>query len=309
MARFALLFSLAFFMAFALLKNWKRPFFITMIFIFGISAYFYSTMKKIEDEAKIIPTIKSIETVRILYSSDKKTLFNDPEFREMLKKKYGIVPEGTKLESSEIPKDLSGYDGVWLSQHAEVKDQKSKDIFQTSLVLYSWHEIVKALMREGIVEKKGERYVVAKPEKLKSLEQQGRTYESVGLSGRYEKIRVMSADANTDESLLFDRYIKQGELSYPLITADENLIIELYQTQPTYREKIRKEVVVLMFNPPILVPHSFIAISLAGKKMINILEKPDIRQFISRKYGLRFNDGELDKEAAKELGLPVRYNE
>lgn len=308
MARFALLFSLAFFMAFALLKNWKRPFFITLIFAFGISAYFYGTMKGIEDEAKIVPTIKNIETVRILYSSDKKTLFNDPEFREMLKKNYGIVPDGVKLESSEMPKDLSGYDGVWLSQHTEVKGQKSKDIFQTAVVLYSWHEIVKALMREGIVEKKGERYVVAKPEKLKSLEQHGRTYESIGLSERYEKIRVMSADANTDESLLFDRYIKQGELSYPLITADENLIIELYQTQPSYREKIRKDIVILAFEPPKLVPHSFIAMSLVGKKMLNVLEKPDIRQFISRKYGFRFNNGELDKEAAKELGLPVRYN-
>ncbi len=308
MARFAFLFALAFFMGFALLKNWKRPFFISLAFMIVISAYFYATMKHIEDEVKTVPTIKSIETVRILYGSDKKMLFNDPEFQEMLKKNYGIVPDGTKLENSDITSEtVRGYDGVWLSKHTDIKEQKaSEDIFQTREVLYSWHEIANALMRQGIVEKKGERYVIVRAEKLRELEQRGQTWESIGLSGRYEKIRVLSADADTGD--LFDRYIKQGELSYPLIAAPENLIIEWYQTQPAYREKIRKEIVILEYELPKIEPHSFIALTAQGKKLLSVLKKPEVRQFVSRKYGFRFGSGELDKQAADALGLLPALN-
>lgn len=312
MARFAFLFALAFFMAFALLKNWKRPFFISLAFMIVLSAYFYITMKHIEDDAKAVPTIRSIETVRILYSSDKKTLFNDPEFQEMLKKDYGIVPDGTKFENSDTfsPETVRGYDGIWLSKHADITDQKiSEHIFQTRTVLYSWHEIAKALIHQGIVEKRGERYVIVRPEKLQELEQQGRTYEFIGLSGRYEKIRVISADADTDAEMLFDRYIRQGELSYPLISAPENLIIGWYQTQPAYREKIRKEIVILEPEPSKIEPHSFVALTDQGKKLLSVLKKPEVRQFVSRKYGLRFGAGELDKQAADELGLPEKLHQ
>ncbi len=312
MARFAFLFALAFFMAFALLKNWKRPFFIALAFMIVLSAYFYISMKQIEDEVKTVPTIRTIETVRILYSSDQKTLFNDPEFQEMLKKNYGIVPDGTKLERSDTlnPETVLGYDGIWLSKHANITEYKASEaIFQTRTVLYSWREIAKALIHQGIVEKKGKRHVIVRPEKLQDLEHQGRTYEFIGISGRYEKIRVLSANADTDAEMLFDRYIRQGELSYPLISAPENLIIEWYQTQPAYREKIRKEIVILEYEPSKIEPHSFAALTDQGKKLLSVLKKPEVQQFISRKYGLRFGAGELDKQAADELGLTEKLQQ
>jgi hypothetical protein len=310
--RFAFLFALAFALALAFLKDWKRPVGIVLLIMTVLSAFFYYYMAKIDEEANIVPKVRTIENVRILYSGDKKTLLNDSEFQEMLKKQYGIVIDSIKTGAAESD-TFNGIDGIWLSresekrefdrQHPDVKYQ-AKNIFHTPVVLYSWADVTKTLMRQSIVEKRQDVYALVNFKKLQDM--QGRTWESVGLSGGYEKIRIVSDDTEKDNPVsLFDRYIKQGQLTYPLISGCENLIIELYQTQPGYREKL-KDVRVLIPEPLTLNPHPFIALTPKGKNLLFALEKPDIRSFIATKYGLRSGTGEIPAETAKELGLPQR---
>jgi len=156
------------------------------------------------------------------------------------------------------------------------------------------------------VEKKQELYALLNFKKLQDM--QGKTWESIGLSGGYEKIRIVSDDTEKDNPVsLFDRYIKQGQLTYPLISGCENAIIELYQTQPGYREKL-KDTRVLIPEPITLNLHPFIALTPKGKDLLVTLEKPDVQKFISTKYGLRSGAGEISAEVAKELGLPQRIS-
>jgi hypothetical protein len=187
-------------------------------------------------------------------------------------------------------------------RHPDSKYEK-KNIFHTSEVLYSTPEVAKILMRLGIVEKKGDVFALTNMKKLKELEQQGKTWESVGLSEQYEKIRIVFADPEKDNpAALFDRFVKQS-WSYPLIFGYENFVIELYQSNPAYREKLR-DVRVLIPEPTTLISHPFVARTPKGMDFLRILEKPDVREFVGRRYGLRFADSELPAEMAKDLGLP-----
>lgn len=310
--RYAFLFALALALALAFLKDWKRPVSIVLLVMAVISGFFYYYMSKIDEEAKIVPKVRTIENVRLLYSGDKKTLLNDSEFQEMLKKQYGIVIDSIRTGAAESA-NLKDIDGIWFSgesekrefdrQHPELKYQ-AKNIFQTPIVLYSWADISKVLIRQEIVEKKQDVYALVNLKKLQDM--QGRTWESVGLSGGYEKVRIVSDDTEKDNPVpLFDRYIKQGQWTYPLISGCENQIIELYQTQPGYREKLR-DVRVLIPEPITLNPHPFIVLTPKGKQLLAALEKSDIRSFIAAKYGLRSGTGEIPAELAKELGMPQR---
>ncbi|HAO22829.1 MAG: hypothetical protein BWK80_26240 [Desulfobacteraceae bacterium IS3] len=314
MGSFALLLALAFTLALAFLKDWKRPVGIVLIVMTVVSAFFYYYMTKIDEEAKIVPKARTIENIRILYSGDKKTLLYDSEFQEMLKKQYGIVIDSVKAGAAESDM-LKGIDGIWFSRESEKREfdrrhpdmkYQAKNIFHTPMVLYSWAEVTKTLIRQGIVEKKQELYALLNFKKLQDM--QGKTWESIGLSGGYEKIRIVSDDTEKDNPVsLFDRYIKQGQLTYPLISGCENAIIELYQTQPGYREKL-KDTRVLIPEPITLNLHPFIALTPKGKDLLVTLEKPDVQKFISTKYGLRSGAGEISAEVAKELGLPQRIS-
>lgn len=97
---------------------------------------------------------------------------------------------------------------------------------------------------------------------------------------------VMGTPEATAEDL-FSRYIKQGEWAFPVILADENLCVALYQSLPAYREKIRDKVRVLVPEPTIRIDHPFIPLTEGGERLLKALLSPEIQTFIHENYGFR----------------------
>jgi len=104
---------------------------------------------------------------------------------------------------------------------------------------------------------------------------------------------------------LFNRYIKQGQGAFPLISVCENQIIEFYQTYPKYQDKIRKHVRVLLPEPTVLSEHPFIALTEKGEMLLTALQDPDVQKLAWQKYGFRSGVADIDNDSAilQEIGL------
>jgi hypothetical protein len=299
-----------------------------------------------------------IETVRIFYGIEKRGLLKDLEFQEILRKKYGLVINGTKTEGAELPNDLQGLDGFWPSaelparafekQHPDLVG-KTRNIFNTPLVLYSWPQITNALIKEGIVAKRENLYIVKDIKKL--LDMKDRTWESLRLGRQKGPILIQFANPDKDSSglltagliadllndgnpadkpedgsylpviqkiypqtekledagdTLFNRYIRQGQGPFPLISAFEYQLIEFYQTYPEYQDKIKERVRMLIPEPTVLGAHPFIALTEKGEKLLTALQDAEVQQLAWQKHGFRSALEQIknDPGILKDIALP-----
>ncbi len=117
----------------------------------------------------------------------------------------------------------------------------------------------------------------------------------------------MRTSAKTSDDL-FAQYIKQGQLSFPLILAEECHVPGFYQAFPKYRDTMAQHVRVLMPKPLILQYFPFLSLGSSGEKLAAALADPEIHQFIMKKYGFR---SELNPDAPlpeifASLGLPEK---
>ena len=115
--------------------------------------------------------------------------------------------------------------------------------------------------------------------------------------------RMISPETSADT--LFNRYIKQGQGAFPLISVCKNQIIEFYQTYPKYQDKIRKHVRVLFPEPTVLSEHPFIALTEKGEMLLTALQDPDVQKLAWQKYGFRSGVADIDNDSAilQEIGL------
>ncbi len=112
-------------------------------------------------------------------------------------------------------------------------------------------------------------------------------------------------DPETSADVLFNTYIKQGQGVFPLISACENQVIEFYQSHPSYQEKMRRLVRVLIPEPTVLSEHPFIALTEKGEMLLNALQDPDIRKLAWEKYGFRSDAQEMnDLGGLRAIGIP-----
>lgn len=109
----------------------------------------------------------------------------------------------------------------------------------------------------------------------------------------------------TSADTLFNRYIKQGQGAFPLISAYENQIIECYKTYPKYQDKIRKQVRVLLPEPTVLSEHPLIALTEKGEMLLTALQDPDVQKLAWQKYGFRSGVADIDSgsDVLEEIGL------
>lgn len=108
--------------------------------------------------------------------------------------------------------------------------------------------------------------------------------------------------------ILFDKYIKQGQGAFPLISAYENLIIEFYQRYPDFQQTIRERVRTLIPEPTVWSEHPFIALNENGQKLLKALQDPQVQALAWKQYGFRSGVMGIsnDPEILKEVGLPQR---
>ncbi|MDM8523522.1 hypothetical protein QUF80_09150 [Desulfococcaceae bacterium HSG8] len=109
----------------------------------------------------------------------------------------------------------------------------------------------------------------------------------------------------SSSDILFNRYIRQGQGTFPLISACENQLIEFYQTSPDYQEKIRNQIRMLIPEPTVLNEHPLIALTEKGKMLLEALGDPDIRKLAWRKHGFRSGESDIDDPLILEgVSLP-----
>jgi len=108
--------------------------------------------------------------------------------------------------------------------------------------------------------------------------------------------------------ILFDKYLKQGQGAFPVISGYENLLIEFYLANPQAQEYIKKLVRVMIPEPTVWSEHPVIALTKKGEILMNALQSKEVQQLAWRKYGFRSGVIGVNNDPAilKTLGLPVR---
>ena len=341
------------------MKSWKLILGI-IIMLAAVGAVLWSTMTGGGPKA-VISTGPAV-TVKIFYGSEKKGLLADGEFQKILKDKYNLQVDGVKMGSLEMAKtDTAGVDGLWPSSELAAlvfknsrpgRNYKSHNIFNTPIVLYSWPEVVEALIHEGVVEHRQQVYYVVNMPKYLQMILDRRTWKSIGLPRQNGLVGIHSTDprksnsgflmaglltmilnqgemvdqSNIDRHLetikniyqrlgflenstgtLFDKYVKQGQGAFPIVSAYENLIIEFYRAYPDYRTQIRERMRTLIPEPTVWSEHPFIALTQNGEALMTALLDPDIQKLAWDKYGFRSGVLGIENDPAilTEIGLPA----
>jgi hypothetical protein len=106
--------------------------------------------------------------------------------------------------------------------------------------------------------------------------------------------------------ILFDKYIKQGQGAFPVISNYESLMVEFYNAHPEKGDLIKKNVYVLIPEPTVWSEHPLIALTDKGRKLMQALQDDEILKLAWKRYGMRsgvFGEG-VDPSLLRELRLP-----
>ncbi|MGD9139127.1 MAG: hypothetical protein PVH42_20350 [Desulfobacterales bacterium] len=302
-----------------------------------------------------------VETVVIRYGSEKKGFLNDEDVKKILRKRYGVEVEGTKMGSLEMSEgSLDGLDALWpsselaaavfASRHASQVFKKA-NIFSSPIVFFSWPKITEALVQAGIVQQREKVYYVIDLKRFLEAMLAEKTWKSLGLPYQAGNVNVRCTDPRKSNSgfllsgllaivlnggqmvdtqsikhhlptlknifksmgymenssgILFDKYIKQGQGAFPVVSNYESLMVEFYNAHPDKGELIRKNVYVLIPEPTVWSEHPLIALNDVGNKLMEALQDDDIIRLAWKRYGLRPGvlGGGMDSSILRELRLP-----
>lgn len=161
---------------------------------------------------------------------EKALLLEDLKVQEILKKKYHIVLDYTKMGSIEMVQEtpVQDLDFLWPSSQVALelfKQQphagqlvKSEIIFNSPIVLYSWDIVTDKLIELGIVELIENTYYVVDFPRLVQLVVDGTKWADMGLPELYGRVLITSTDPTKSNSgnmfsgLLANILAGQGEV-------------------------------------------------------------------------------------------------
>jgi len=149
-------------------------------------------------------------TVKGYYGSEKSQFLADPEVQRILSQKYGITVNARTAGSTEMARDITltpQDDFIWPSNGVSVSLYKerggtvvgSENIFNSPLVIYSWADVTDALIKQGIVEKRGDTYYIVKFEQFIELMNAGKKWSDLGLP-MAGKVTVKTTDPTQSNS-------------------------------------------------------------------------------------------------------------
>lgn len=165
---------------------------------------------------------KSVETLTIYgaVGGGKENLLSDSEFLGILENKFhlNVVNDawsnGKLVKDPVLRKDGSKYDFIFFSDQrfydyykvAANKEKNEADRYyiqkgsltlNTPVVIYSWDEIVDALIKVNVVTEKNGVYYITDMPKLLDYILEGKTWQDLGLKNLYGKINIDSTDPVT----------------------------------------------------------------------------------------------------------------
>lgn len=339
----------------------KKGFGLFLILIaVAVGVWYAYTQRSNEDHASG-GLLGNTETVVIRYGSEKKGFLQDEEIKKILRKKYDLIVDGTKMGSLEMSAgSLEGQDALWpsselaaavfTSRHPNAVFKKT-NIFSSPIVFFSWPKIVEILIQADIVQKREDVYYVINMKRFLEMMVSGETWKSLGLQYQTGAVGVRCTDPSRSNSgfllsglmaivlndgqmvdvksiqghlptlvsiykkmgymenssgILFDKYIKQGQGAFPVISNYESLMVEFYNAHPDNREQIKKNILVLIPEPTVWSEHPFIALTDKGRKLMQALQDDKIQEMAWKRYGLRSGAIGIGVEASlmRELRLP-----
>lgn len=161
---------------------------------------------------------------------EKALLLDNEQVQNLLKKKYNLVLDYTKLGSIEMVRDTPAQDLDFLWPSSQValelfKQQphasmlrKSEIIFNSPIVLYSWDLVADKLIALGLVELVDNTYYVVDFPGLVQLVVDGTKWSDIGLGELYGRLLITSTDPTKSNSgnmfsgLLANILAGQGEV-------------------------------------------------------------------------------------------------
>lgn len=169
------------------------------IIIFGLIAGGAILYKKCTQA----PHSGSIITLKGFIGGEKINFLENEKIKRILKRKYGIILDYTKMGSIDmVKKNLNSPDFLWPSSQVALEiyktlhpnqSVKAEIIFNSPIVFYSWELITSAFLKKRIIEKKQNTYI-ADIIKVISLILEGKKWKDVGLNDLYGKISIFSTD-------------------------------------------------------------------------------------------------------------------
>lgn len=214
MGRMLLLVFLALFLVLASTKKWKL--FFGLCLVFGVLAIIllFGTVRNTDKEET---AGREMDSVRILFSEEKKDLIQDTEFRNLLKNRFGLVVVGAKYGSGEMPEaDRETSDGVWaegpffetkLKETRPDLEYRKAKVFTTPLVIYSWSDITRTLAGENIVNIRNDiHYAVGLP-RLFQMMAEGREWSTLGLRALEGSVTLRTAHPKSGPVGILSAYL------------------------------------------------------------------------------------------------------
>lgn len=148
-------------------------------------------------------------TVKGYVGGEKLGFLADPDVQKILRDKYGVTVDGTKLGSIEMVQgSTQGQDFLWPSSQVALelyksrggKFQKADVVFNSPIVFYSWDVVTEALIKNGVVQKLGASYYVVDAPKFIRMINTGTSWKQIGLPELYGRVSVRSTDPTKSNS-------------------------------------------------------------------------------------------------------------
>ena len=156
-------------------------------------------------------TAGPVTTVKGYVGGEKLGFLADPQVVQILRDKYGLSVDGTKLGSIDMvdgSTPTAGLDFLWPSSQVALElykehkgpMRKADIIFNSPLVFYSWDIVTAALMKAHVVQRLGATYYVVDAPRLIRMINSGAQWKSIGLPQLYGRISIRSTDPTKSNS-------------------------------------------------------------------------------------------------------------
>lgn len=181
------------------------------------------------------------------YGGEKEQLLRDPQVQQILRDKYCITVNARKAGSLEMARDIPltpQDDFLWPSSSVSLALYKerggivagSDNIFNSPLVLYTRPEVADALIKQGIVQKRGDTYYITRFDTLVGFIQNGKKWSEIGLPQLNGRVTVRTTDPNLSNS----GTIFIALLAYQMNGGDVPDMAALARVNPTLVDFIRR---------------------------------------------------------------------
>ena len=232
---------------------------------------------------------------------------------------FTINSSGVSRYDALFTSDQRFYDYYKLSPNKEAGEADRYTVLDggltlnTPIVIYSWKEVVDALVNEGIVTETDGVYYISDMNKLIDYILEGKKWSDIGLSNLYGTINIASTDPVSSSPGATYYGLLLSILSGGQVTSDniENNLPKLkkFDTKSGYMNntpadlferylktgmggepmivEVKDDIRVLYPAPTIWNSHCFTVFTDNGQKLYKALEDKDIQQIAWERYGFR----------------------